>query len=372
MSKIPKILRGLTRNTIRTLFSIVGLFIVNIQVIPFLIGCLFVLMGDLLRLWSKGHLQQAKVLTMSGPYRWSRNPFYLANGIIDIGICLIINRIEFSILYLIIWIFVHYRKIFREERELEGIFGETFLQYEKFVPRLIPLPWSRLPAHIPCNASFSWRNPNITKRIEIPRFIRVLCYPLLFLCAYGIRKEGLDFIYDYNVTGLFAISCLLYMYIMSELLIRPLKHRKPILPDWASSNICRGSFLIIFLIFLFIDTYLETETYNIFSLAVISTICCCIFFAIFPNITAHSRIIINEGLISIVASWLFELPWATFIGLLYYSCILADIIILHKSGSVQVELPPNRLARHLKLALQSIVLLLIIDFFTLYKEIFHD
>ena len=54
------------------------------------IGLTLLGVGAGLHFVSKGTLRQNRELTRSGPYRYTRNPFYLANALIDLGIlCLI-------------------------------------------------------------------------------------------------------------------------------------------------------------------------------------------------------------------------------------------------------------------------------------------
>ena len=52
-----------------------------------LLVCLAVTSAGLsLRLWACGHLKKEKELTTSGPYRYTRNPLYLGNVFIGIGV----------------------------------------------------------------------------------------------------------------------------------------------------------------------------------------------------------------------------------------------------------------------------------------------
>jgi len=45
----------------------------------------FIILGLILRGWAAGHLRKEKELTVSGPYRYTRNPLYLGSLIIGIG-----------------------------------------------------------------------------------------------------------------------------------------------------------------------------------------------------------------------------------------------------------------------------------------------
>ena len=52
------------------------------------LGALWMLCGELLRLWAAGHLIKNETLVTSGPYRYTRNPLYLGRLTIFIGLCL--------------------------------------------------------------------------------------------------------------------------------------------------------------------------------------------------------------------------------------------------------------------------------------------
>jgi protein-S-isoprenylcysteine O-methyltransferase Ste14 len=76
-------------------------------------------------------------LVTSGIYSRTRNPVYLAFGLIIAGIAI------FSLSYLsFIWVFISYLLMFwiakREERDLEKAFGDSYLKYKREVPAFFP------------------------------------------------------------------------------------------------------------------------------------------------------------------------------------------------------------------------------------------
>ena len=142
---LPRLFRGIERNTIRSWLVLFGLFVVNIETWPFVIGCTLVVVATVLRLWAKGYLKQDEVLTTGGPYRWTRNPFYFFNLILDLGVFLVINRWWLTVAYFLIWIVVYHRVISREEAKHTEIFGDPYRDYLKQVPRIIPIPGRSLP-----------------------------------------------------------------------------------------------------------------------------------------------------------------------------------------------------------------------------------
>lgn len=75
------------------------------------------------------------VIVRTGPYRFTRNPIYLAFSLLHLGIALWVNSAWlFSTLVVAICVMT-YLVIPREERYLERHFGEDYLQYKAIVRR---------------------------------------------------------------------------------------------------------------------------------------------------------------------------------------------------------------------------------------------
>ena len=151
-------------------------------------AALFVLLpGCLLHFVAKCYLHQNREVTRTGPYRWVRNPFYLANALIDLAICLAINCWQLTLAYAVLWTYVMLKTIRQEEGVLEGLFGDDFRAYKARVPCLFP--WRRpLPARP--GAWFSLNNENIAHGGELSRVIRYLGYPLLFYTLAELHRQG--------------------------------------------------------------------------------------------------------------------------------------------------------------------------------------
>jgi D-glycero-beta-D-manno-heptose 1-phosphate adenylyltransferase len=49
------------------------------------VGCLVALPGQVLRIWAAGHLQKAREVTTSGPYRFMRHPLYVGSSVMGLG-----------------------------------------------------------------------------------------------------------------------------------------------------------------------------------------------------------------------------------------------------------------------------------------------
>jgi protein-S-isoprenylcysteine O-methyltransferase Ste14 len=117
-------------------------------------GAAIVAVAAMLRTWASAHLPSAIVhdralhderLVADGPYRFVRNPLYLGNLLISVGMGLLASRLGFVVLVLGQAIFYR-RLIGREEAELLASQGERYLGFCAAVPRLLPSPSPRLPA----------------------------------------------------------------------------------------------------------------------------------------------------------------------------------------------------------------------------------
>jgi hypothetical protein len=118
------------------------------------IGALLVFLGAALRTWGAAYLrteivhdtaQHSDALVAEGPFRYTRNPLYLANLPMAVGIGVLASRWGFIFLVLANWIFV-YRLILREEEALRQSQGESYRAYCELVPRFWPSLRPRIPA----------------------------------------------------------------------------------------------------------------------------------------------------------------------------------------------------------------------------------
>lgn len=120
----------------------------------FAIAAGFVIAAALIRTWASAYLKagvvyasevQTETLVADGPYRWVRNPLYLGNVLLAIGMGSLMSRVGFGVAVLAMLVFC-YRLILREEAELEVSQGEHYARYRNAVPRLWPALRPRAPA----------------------------------------------------------------------------------------------------------------------------------------------------------------------------------------------------------------------------------
>lgn len=77
----------------------------------------------------------AGALVTSGPFRFSRNPVYLAITLLYFGVALWLNTLWAVVLFPVLLVFMLFGVIFREERYLLLRFGGKYLKYKVAVRR---------------------------------------------------------------------------------------------------------------------------------------------------------------------------------------------------------------------------------------------
>jgi protein-S-isoprenylcysteine O-methyltransferase Ste14 len=118
------------------------------------VGVLIVTLAALVRSWAEAYLHSSVVhdsklhsdrLVADGPYRRVRNPLYLGNILLAVGLGLMASRTGFLVLVVATVPFV-YRLILREEASLLESQGDSYRRYFETIPRLWPSLRPRVPA----------------------------------------------------------------------------------------------------------------------------------------------------------------------------------------------------------------------------------
>jgi hypothetical protein len=156
-----------------------------VNTLAFALGTPLVLLGALLHLWSQGCLSPPNELATGGPYRFIRHPFYLANALLDIGICIIAHNWLIYAVYPALFVVTCAWTIIRDEKYMAQRHGEAWQIYRKRVPMIIPSRW---PAPSPPGSGFRWKN--LAREGELSRSIRLFAYPLLFHLWGQIMERG--------------------------------------------------------------------------------------------------------------------------------------------------------------------------------------
>ncbi len=130
-------------------FIILMLLYENANIWSLIIGFITAVAGELLRLWgvswagsetrTTGHLE-GTFLIISGPFAHVRNPLYIGNILIYLGMGIMSFAI-FPYLQLVALLFFtlqYYYIIKGEEEYLMKRYGDQFKEYKRNVPRLLP------------------------------------------------------------------------------------------------------------------------------------------------------------------------------------------------------------------------------------------
>jgi len=79
----------------------------------------------------------ALTIVRDGPFRFTRNPMYLALCLLQVGLGFFLNDWITLLFVVPLALIFHYGVILREERYLTAKFGEPYLQYKRTVRRWI-------------------------------------------------------------------------------------------------------------------------------------------------------------------------------------------------------------------------------------------
>jgi len=77
----------------------------------------------------------ASALCTSGPFRFSRNPIYLGDWLILVGVSLLLSTFWPLLFAPLIWIMLRFGVIRHEEAHLEAKFGDAYRGYKTRVRR---------------------------------------------------------------------------------------------------------------------------------------------------------------------------------------------------------------------------------------------
>jgi len=151
-----------------------------------LLGALTGVIGLWVRAYAAGYLHKQEVLTVTGPYAYTRNPLYLGSAILALGAG-IAMRSWISALILIVYFAVFYSMVTRrEEKELRLRHGASFEEYARAVPLFIP----RLTAaKLPADSAGSFSLAQYKKNHEWQAAVGFLFLLLVLLAIWRLRSH---------------------------------------------------------------------------------------------------------------------------------------------------------------------------------------
>ena len=109
------------------------------------------IIGLLIRAQASGHVTKNELLTLSGPYAYTRNPLYFGSLVLAAGFAVASRSLWVALIAAVMFFAIYFPVIRSEEEFLRARFPE-FDEYAQHVPRLFP---SLRPYQSSSN-SFSW------------------------------------------------------------------------------------------------------------------------------------------------------------------------------------------------------------------------
>lgn len=137
-------------------------------------GIPFILLGEIIRIWAVSYAGSetrttdgvgGSNLVTQGPFSIVRNPLYLGNVLIYIGIGIMSYALFpfLQIFALLYFTFQYYCIILNEEEYLKNCFGDKFLIYTKSVRRFFPMI-NKIPENIKSNLIFDLKSGLISEK----------------------------------------------------------------------------------------------------------------------------------------------------------------------------------------------------------------
>jgi len=111
------------------------------------VGGVLLASGVLLAVWGRRVMEHAgtnvnptlptTALVVAGPFRFSRNPLYVALTLVYVGLALLTNALWVLLLIAPVLLVTHYGVVRREELYLEAKFGDSYRGYRSRVRRYL-------------------------------------------------------------------------------------------------------------------------------------------------------------------------------------------------------------------------------------------
>ena len=138
MFKFDKRLVQRIRVPLGFIFAIVFMIFAKPTLMTLAIGSGVAFVGALIRAWASGHIQKAKLLAVSGPYAYTRNPLYVGSFVMGVGFTAASGVWWLALVFSTLFIGIYLPVMRVEAQDMHRIFGEDFVEYERNVPLLIP------------------------------------------------------------------------------------------------------------------------------------------------------------------------------------------------------------------------------------------
>jgi protein-S-isoprenylcysteine O-methyltransferase Ste14 len=145
-------------------------------------GALVGIVGLLVRALAAGHLHKQAVLTVTGPYAYTRNPLYFGSAILTLGAAIATHSWISAMLLLGYFALFYSIVMRREEQELRFHHKASFDEYSRSVPLFFP---RFTPVHLAANRENAFSLAQYKKNREYRAAIGFL---LLLLALFAIWR----------------------------------------------------------------------------------------------------------------------------------------------------------------------------------------
>ena len=127
------IIRSLARRrvTLGFVFGALVLWLAQPTPSTVAVGAAIGMVGEGLRIWAAGHLNKAREVTTSGPYRWVGHPLYLGSSVIGAGLAVASGSLTVTVLIAVYLVTTLTAAIKSEEAFLRRTFGDRYDRYRR-------------------------------------------------------------------------------------------------------------------------------------------------------------------------------------------------------------------------------------------------
>src|SRR5947208_2508027 len=97
------------------------------------IGSAVAAVGEAIRIWAAGHVQKAREVTSSGPYRFTAHPLYVGSSVMGVGLAIACANAPAAALIVLYLAATMTAAIATEETFLQRAFGDQYGSYRRGV-----------------------------------------------------------------------------------------------------------------------------------------------------------------------------------------------------------------------------------------------
>lgn len=190
---------------------VVGVFALgDPTAVSLVIGGIISAAGEFIRIVTAGYGYKVGELTLRGPYRFVRHPYFLGNALLYFGLC-VAARNPWVMGFAILAMSVTYRReLKRDEGRWAQHLGPRFADYRARVPAFLPQLWPLAPERTD-KRGFSLESAIFTGRHrEFDALLGLaIAFGLLYLC-YRIVQKDLFQLGVLAAVGLYLIGRIIY------------------------------------------------------------------------------------------------------------------------------------------------------------------